>query len=107
LGFGEGCSWGLNVGKIRTGNITFAGMRTEEGRLEFYIDRGRITDDTVEPEFFGTSGVLHVQNLQRKLMRLSEAGFRHHVTITSGDVAEAVSEAFTKYLGYTGIPLDA
>lgn len=103
--FGEGCSWGLNVGKMRTGGITFAGMRTEAGQLCFYADRARITDDPVEKEFFGISGVLEMPNLQSKLNNISRNGFRHHVVITSGDVEEVLAEAFVNYLGYKRISI--
>jgi L-fucose isomerase-like protein len=104
--YGQGCSWGLNVGKIRPGNITFAGARTESGIIQYYISNGRITDDPVEPEFFGLSGVMQTQDLQKKLICISEAGFRHHVAITLGDVTDSVSEALTKYLGYQRVLLD-
>ena len=101
--YGQGCSWGLNVGKIRTGDITFAGMRTEAGQLCFYADKARITDDPVEKEFFGVSGVLEMPGLQNKLNNISRNGFRHHVTITAGDVEETLSEALVNYLGYKRI----
>lgn len=103
--FGEGCSWGLNVGKIAPGEITFCSLRTENGRIQYYVDRGVITEDAVEAAFFGTSGVLHVPGLQNKMQRISDAGFRHHVIITGGDATFAVSEAFSKYLGYDRITL--
>ncbi len=101
--YGAGCSWGLNVGKIRMGQTTFSSMRTEAGQLQYYIGQGEIVDLPVEDAFFGCSGVLRAPDLQRTLQCISDAGFRHHVTITAGDVVQAVDEAFFKYLGYQKI----
>lgn len=103
--YGQGCSWGLNVGKIKTGTVTYCGFRTENGEVQFYIGTGKIVDAPVPKEFFGTYAVLETDDLQKKLQIISQAGFRHHVAITRGDVAEAVAEAFTKYLGYRRIEL--
>ena len=103
--YGKGCSWGLNVGKMKLGAVTFASMRTENGVLQYYIDKGEIIDAPIDADFFGTSGVLKVDGLQEKMHNISEAGFRHHVTVTSGDVVAALDEAFGKYLGYRRVTL--
>lgn len=103
--YGQGCSWGLNVGKIKTGIVTYCGFRTENGEVQFYVGTGKVVDAPVAKEFFGTYAVLETEDLQKKLQAISQAGFRHHVAITRGDVAEAVAEAFTKYLGYRRIEL--
>lgn len=103
--YGEGCSWGLNVGKIKTGLITYAGMRTQNGQVQFYVDTANIVDAPISEEFFGIHAVIETPDLQRKLQTISAAGFRHHVAIVQGDVKEALAEAFTKYLGYQQIVL--
>ena len=103
--YGQGCSWGLNVGKVKTGTITYCGMRTEKGEVQFYVGTAQIVDAPVAEEFFGVHAVMQTEDLQKKLQIISDAGFRHHVAITRGDVAEAVAEAFTKYLGYRRILL--
>ncbi|MDL2206599.1 hypothetical protein LJC33_06805 [Eubacteriales bacterium OttesenSCG-928-N13] len=103
--YGDGCSWGLNVGKIAPGEISFSSLRTENGRLQYYVDKGEITSDPVEDAFFGCPGVLHVPGLQDKLQHISEGGFRHHVIITGGDVVDVIQEAFTKYLDYDRVTL--
>ncbi|MDD6682325.1 MAG: hypothetical protein PUE61_04030 [Clostridiales bacterium] len=102
---GENCSWGVNVGKIRPGRITWGGGRTENGEIQFYVEQGDITDDEIEPEFFGTPGVLYQPGLQEKLLHLSESGFRHHTLITAGNHGRAVREALGKYLNYREIKL--
>jgi len=103
--YGQGCSWGLNVGKVKTGTITYCGMRTEHGEIQFYVSTAQIVDAPVAEEFFGVHAVMQTEDLQKKLQTISAAGFRHHVAITRGDVAEVVAEALTKYLGYRRIML--
>ena len=102
---GENCSWGVNVGHIRPGVITISGVRTENGQVRFFVERAEITDDAVEPEFFGTPGVMKKEGLQDMLYGMANEGFRHHAIITPGDHVRAVTEALTKYLGYTHIAL--
>ena len=103
--YGNDSGWGLNVDKIVPGQITFSSMRNEDGEIRFYAGTGTITEDEVEKEFFGTPGVLQVENLQDKMQSIFEGGFRHHVAITRGDVLEAVEEALVKYLGYKQVQL--
>ena len=102
---GPNCSWGLNVGHIRPGAITFAGGRTDNGRCQFYLSTGEVTSDPVEEGFFGTPGVMRSDDLQRKMQNICYAGFRHHTTITFGDWERAMDEALVKYLGYTRIAI--
>ena len=102
---GNDCSWGLNVGHIKPGKVTVAGCRTENGEVQYYVENAVITGDPVEDEFFGTSGVLELKDLQNKVTHLSEAGFRHHAIIVNGWHERALSEALSKYLGYKRIIL--
>ena len=102
---GVNCSWGVNVGHIKPGVITIAGARTENGEVHYFVERAEITDDPIEEGFFGTPGVIHMENLQDKLFSMQNEGFRHHAIITSGDHVREVEEALSKYLGYTRIKL--
>ena len=102
---GENCSWGVNAGRLKAGVITVCGMRTENGEVRYFVETARVEDIELQENFFGTYGVVSIPNLQSKLKRMSEEGFRHHVAITSGDHAQAVREALTKYLGYKEIKL--
>ena len=102
---GENCSWGLNVGHIKPGVVTFAGARTENGEVHYYVEKGVVTEDQIEDGYFGTPGVIEVENLQDKLFSMQEEGFRHHTIITAGDHVREVEEALSKYLGYTRIKL--
>lgn len=102
---GENCSWGVNVGHIKPGVITISGARTENGEVHYFVERAEITDDPIEEGFFGTPGVVKMENLQDKLFSMQNEGFRHHAIITPGDHVREVEEALSKYLGYKRIRL--
>ncbi len=102
---GENCSWGLNVGRIKPGVVTICGGRTENGEVRYFVEKGVMTEDPIEEAFFGTAGVIEMENLQDKLWTMQEQGFRHHAIITPGDHVREVEEALSKYLGYTRIKL--
>jgi L-fucose isomerase-like protein len=97
---GEGCGWGCNVGRIAPTDFTFGSMLTEEGKLKFYLGQGRFTADPIPSDFFGCAGVAQFDNLQCALQQIGTMGHRHHTSVTPGQVAAPVYEAFTKYLGY-------
>ncbi len=102
---GENCSWGVNVGRIKPGTITVCGMRTENGEVRYFVEKAEVLDVQVDAGYFGTYGVVEIPGLQTKLRHMSEEGFRHHVTITSGDQTRRIREALSKYLGYREIEL--
>ncbi len=104
--FGPGCGWGCNAGRIAPNAITFCSAKTEDGKLVFYTGEGRITDDPIEKEFFGCAGVAEIPQLQNKLLRIGKAGFRHHVSLTTGLYERALKEAFETYLGYDIVDLE-
>jgi L-fucose isomerase-like protein len=102
---GPGCGYGCNIGRIAPTDFTFASMLTEAGKLKFYLGQGRFTDDPIPQEFFGCAGVAEIPGLQDALRTIGYGGFRHHVSVTPGRVAEPVAEAFERYLGYEVVRL--
>ncbi|MEI8353460.1 MAG: hypothetical protein WCG22_03005 [Lentisphaerota bacterium] len=98
---GAGCGFGCNVGRIAPAPLTFASAKTEDGRLVFYLGEGAFTADPIADDFFGCAGVAQIADLQRKLLAIGRQGYRHHVSVTTGHAAEAVREAFVRYLDYT------
>lgn len=102
---GENCSWGVNVGRIKPGPVTICGMRTENGQVRYFAENAEVLDITISEDFFGTYGIVAVPRLQTKLRHMAEEGFRHHVLITSGHHTRSITEALSKYLGYTKINL--
>lgn len=98
-------TFGCYTGRLKNAAITYAGAVTFNGKLSFYIDEGKITDDPIPIEFFGCAGVAEVSNLQQKLKNIGSAGFRHHVAVTHGNVGTSLREAFTKYMNYNLIDI--
>ena len=97
---GAGCGWGCNTGRIAPTPFTFGSMITEDGKLKFYVGHGRFNEDSIPQDFFGCAGVAEINNLQDALQTIGYAGHRHHTSVTPGQVAAPVQEAFEKYLGY-------
>jgi len=97
---GSGCSYGCNTGRIAPTPFTFGSLLTQQGKLKFYLGQGRFTEDPIPADFFGCAGVAEIDNLQSTLQTIGYQGHRHHTSVTPGQVAAPVREAFEKYLGY-------
>jgi L-fucose isomerase-like protein len=97
---GKGCSWGCNTGRIAPTPFTFGSMLTLDGSVDFYLGHGEFTTDPIAPEFFGCAGVAKIENLQEALLKIGMAGHRHHVSVTPGQLAAPIREAFERYLGF-------
>ncbi len=102
---GDGLSWGVNKGHIRPMPATYSSTKTEDGRIVAYVDNGRFTDDVIEKEFFGTGGVIEIEDLQKKLYKIAKNGYRHHVSVSTGNNKDAILEAYENYLGYDIVDL--
>lgn len=91
---------GTLVGRIKPTPVTYCRVSTDDsyGVIRAYIGEGEITDDTVDT--FGGYGVIHVPEFQDLLSYICENGFEHHVALNQSLVAEALVEAFSKYLGW-------
>lgn len=98
--FGEGSGVGINKGECVSGEVTVGSFKTENGKLCAFITEGELTEDPIQKEFFGVGKVFKKENANAMLNYMANNGYRHHVCITRGNWAEAVAEAFEKYLGY-------
>ncbi len=95
-----GSGWGSNEGRIAAFDMTYSNCFTENGKLKIYTAEAKITDDPIEPQFFGCGGVAEIPNLQDKLIRLAKTGFKHHTTVGVGHMKAVLDEALGTYLGY-------
>ena len=102
-----GSGWGSNEGRIKSFPMTFSNCQTKDGRLVVYASEGEFTDDRIEDGFFGCGGVARIPGLQDKLLRLARGGFKHHTSVGVGHMKAILGEAFTTYLGYDWIDIDA
>ncbi len=97
---GENCGFGCVIGRIAPTDLTFGSMMTEAGRVKVYLGDGRFTDDPIPDDFFGAAGVAEINRLQDVLLHVGMNGYRHHVSVTSGDHVAPVREALEKYLDF-------
>ena len=67
----------------------------------------QFTDDPIEDAYFGCAGVCKMENMQDKMIRLARGGFKHHTCVGVGHMKEILKEAFTTYLGYEWVDIDA
>ena len=98
---GKGCSYGCDVGRIAPFDFTFGSMMTEEGKLRFYLGEGSFTEDPIPTDFFGCGGVAEISRLQDVLHHVGYNGYRHHVSVTRGEVLAPVREALEHYMGFS------
>jgi len=97
---GKGCSYGCHVGHIAPLDFTFSSMITDAGKLRFYLGHGSFTNDNIPPEFFGCAGVAHIEKLQDVLLHVGQNGYRHHVSVTPGQVQLPLRDALEYYLDF-------
>jgi L-fucose isomerase-like protein len=95
---GEENTPGTVVGRLKTGPFTFCRVSTDPiyGSISAYVGEGTLTDDPLET--FGGYGVFHVPELQALLRFMCENGFEHHAAVNLSQTADAIDEAFGKYL---------
>ncbi len=97
---GEGHGFGCNTGRIAPGDCTFGSLLTDSGKIKCCLGEGSFTDDPIPDDFFGCGGVVEIEGLQKVMLYLGQNGYRHHVSVTSGNVARPTGEALTRYLGF-------
>lgn len=97
---GKENTFGTIVGRVRAAPFTYCRVSTDDfkGKLNAYLGEGELTNDPLKT--FGGFGVVRVPNLQKLLRYICENGFEHHVAINLSQVAPAVNEALTKYMGW-------
>jgi L-fucose isomerase-like protein len=96
----ENC-FGAIKGQAAPGPMTFFRISTDDawGTIKAYLGEGEMTDDPVG-NFQGGSAVCRISGLQTLLDHICKNGFEHHVAVTRGNCAAALSEAITTYLGW-------
>ncbi len=92
-------AYGAVMGRIKAEPFTYCRVSTDDlnGKIRAYLGEGTLTDDPVET--FGGYGVAEIPNLQDLLQLICREGFEHHSAINLSQVADAVYDAFTTYLG--------
>jgi L-fucose isomerase-like protein len=93
-------TYGTMVGRVRSGPFTYCRVSTDDfnGRILAYVGEGELTKDPLVT--FGGVGVVEVPKFQKLLHYICDNGFEHHTAINLSQVADAVHEALSKYLGW-------
>lgn len=102
-----GSGWGTNEGRIRPMKTTISNCLTVDGKIVIYASEAEFTDDPIEDAYFGCAGVCKMENMWDKMIRLARGGFKHHTCVGVGHMKEILKEAFTTYLGYEWVDIDA
>jgi L-fucose isomerase-like protein len=97
---GEEQTYGQLHGRIKSGPFTYLRASTDDisGRMAAYLGEAEFTDDPLDT--FGGVGVVHVPGLQDLLYFICKNRFEHHVAANMSQVADAIEEALTTYMGW-------
>jgi L-fucose isomerase-like protein len=98
---GKENTFGTCVGRVKSGPMSYARFSTDDrtGSIRGYVGEGEFTNDPLDT--FGGAGVVRISKLQELLRYICERGFEHHVAANLSQVAPAVHEAATRYLGWS------
>ena len=99
--YGEGTGVGIVNGKVKSGEVTVASAKTENGVIFGFTTDGKLTNDSFDKEFFGCGTVFENSNLENIFRYMCENGYKHHVAIADGKWSDAIKEALNKYLDYS------
>jgi len=97
---GKENTYGTLIGHIQPTVLTYCRVSTDDasGVIRAYLGEAEVTDDPVDT--FGGYGVIRVPDFQDLLAYICGMGFEHHVAVNPSQVADALDEAFSKYLGW-------
>jgi L-fucose isomerase-like protein len=97
---GKENTYGTVVGRIKSGPFTYCRVSTDDARgvIRVYLGEGEVTNDPLKT--FGGYGVVNIPDFQGLLKHIYKNGFEHHVAVNQSQVAAAVNEALSKYLGW-------
>jgi L-fucose isomerase-like protein len=97
---GKENTYGTVVGRVKAGPFTYCRVSTddERGVIRAYLGEGELTDDPLMT--FGGFGVVEIPNFQGLLRHICANGYEHHVAVNRAQVADALDEALTKYMGW-------
>ena len=97
---GKDNTYGTVVGRVKAGPFTYCRVSTDDeyGVIRAYLGEGKLTGDPLET--FGGYGVVKIPDFQGLLRYICENGYEHHVAVNRSQVADALNEALTKYMGW-------
>ena len=98
---GKENTYGTIVGRMKTGAFTYCRVSTDDtfGEIQAYVGHGELTNDVLNT--FGGFGVVKINNMQQLLKFICTNGFEHHVAFNLSEIAPAIEEAMSNYLGWS------
>ena len=93
-------TYGAVAGRVPSGPLTFARVSTDDvnGMIRTYVGEGMFTDDRLDT--FGARAVVEIPNFQALMQHICLNGYEHHAAMSASHVADAVAEAFGRYLNW-------
>jgi L-fucose isomerase-like protein len=97
---GKENTYGTVVGRVKPGPFTYCRVSTddEHGLIRAYLGEGELTADPLDT--FGGFGVVEIPHFQALLRHICINGYEHHVAVNRTQVADALNEALTRYMGW-------
>lgn len=97
---GKENTYGTVVGRVKAGPFTYCRVSTDDeyGVIRAYLGEGKLTGDPLDT--FGGFGVVKIPDFQGLLRYICDNGYEHHVAVNRSQVADALNEALTKYMGW-------
>lgn len=98
---GKDNTYGTIVGRMKTGAFTYCRVSTDDtfGEIQAYVGQGQLTNDVLNT--FGGFGVVEIPNMQNLLKFICSNGFEHHVAFNLSEIAPAIEEAMSNYMGWS------
>lgn len=97
--YGTNSGVGTIQGRFLPAEITIGGCTIGNGKVMWYFTEGRITEDQLPMNYFGSGGVAEVPGLQEALVQIGHLGFKHHFAMTRGYHADSAIESLRKHPG--------
>ncbi len=98
--FGKYTGYGCIQGRFKSTIFTYGSCSSEDGVLKFYIGTGEVTDDELPDNYFGSGGAAVIKGLQKVLLHVGYNGYKHHFSMTRGDIADQLITELRKHHGF-------
>jgi L-fucose isomerase-like protein len=97
--YGKNSGVGTIQGRFLPTDTTIGGCTIGNGKVMWYFTEGRVTEDQLPKNYFGSGGVAEVPGLQEALIQIGHLGFKHHFAMTRGHIADRAIEDLRKHPG--------
>ena len=91
---------GCIQGRFKPQDVTIGSCTIGPGDIYFFFTEGKVTNDVIPPEYFGSAGVVEVLGLQEALIQIGHQGFKHHFSMSDGHHADKCIAALRQHEGY-------